>query len=143
LYKRNITKIGKQTYKTRKNYDEYLQKSIFLNDINNEVRINKRYGRNLNTLTKLILIRFMDDITVVPRDSAWFSFYDRQGNLTNLVDSELYNTLGLKKMDEDNKIVFETLEGGHMQIGDESLQRLVMTYFANDVKSHVIAEYTF
>jgi palmitoyl-protein thioesterase len=135
--------IGKHPFKIRKNYDEYIAKSIFLNDINNEVRVNKRYARRINTLTKLILIRFKDDLTVVPRDSAWFSFYDRQGNLTNVANSAFYNTLGLKMMHDDNKIVFLTLEGGHMQIGDENLHDLVMMYFANDVKSHVIAEYTF
>ena len=56
--------------------DAYMSSCIFLPDINNEHAIKRKaYARNLASLDRLVLFRFSDDSTVVPRDSAWFSLY--------------------------------------------------------------------
>jgi palmitoyl-protein thioesterase len=50
----------------------YLEKNIFLPDINNEypIRKNKTYKANLLSLNKLVLIKFAEDETVRPAESA-------------------------------------------------------------------------
>ena len=47
---------------------------MFLPEINNELPVkNAVYKANLAALEKLVLFRFKNDITVVPRNSAWFA----------------------------------------------------------------------
>lgn len=63
--------VQAQYYKDPKHLDTYLRQNIFLPDINNELGIkNETYKKNLKSLNKLVLIRFTEDITVVPKDSA-------------------------------------------------------------------------
>lgn len=64
----------------------------------------------------------------MPRDSAWFSFFDGK-QLIPLVDQVMYNEdwLGLRKMSGDGKLAFEECPGFHMQIPidwfDDMLER--------------------
>jgi Palmitoyl protein thioesterase len=68
-----IVNVKQDPYKL----EEYRQHCTFLPDINNEGRIKRKsYARNLATLERLVLFRFSEDNTVVPRDSAWFSEYN-------------------------------------------------------------------
>lgn len=41
------------------------------------------------SLTQLVLVRFSDDNLVVPRDSAWFGYWDGQ-QLQSMNDTQLY-----------------------------------------------------
>lgn len=55
----------------------YLLHNPFLPDINNELPVkNETYRANLVALDRLVLFRFEDDGTVVPRASEWFGFFD-------------------------------------------------------------------
>lgn len=48
--------------------DEYLASNPFLPDINNEHSVkNATYAANLATLERLVLFRFQNEFTVVPR----------------------------------------------------------------------------
>ena len=74
--------------------DHYLQYNTFLADINNERPAkNATYRQNLALLDKLVLFRFKDDVTVVPRDSAWFALYDGR-RLLSMEDTALYQVCG-------------------------------------------------
>ncbi|KAJ3038380.1 hypothetical protein HDU99_010309, partial [Rhizoclosmatium hyalinum] len=55
-----------------KNYETYLEKSLFLPFINNEVTDTKReeYKANLKALNKLVLIRFSEDTMVIPSETS-------------------------------------------------------------------------
>jgi palmitoyl-protein thioesterase len=54
---------------------------------------------------------------VVPRDSAWFSFWDGAETVVPLRDQPLYKEdwLGLKRLDEAGGLFFEAAPGEHMQ----------------------------
>ena len=70
--------------------EAYLAHSAFLADINNErAAKNATYAASLASLARLVLYRFADDVTVVPRDSAWFGFYNGSRLLT-LEETQLY-----------------------------------------------------
>lgn len=56
--------------------EAYINKSIFLADINNEIRVNKTYVENLNNLEHLVLVKFDNDTIVQPRETEWFGFYE-------------------------------------------------------------------
>lgn len=70
--------------------NDYLTYNIFLPDVNNEKAIkSEQYRANLKSLQKLVLFRFEDDVTVVPRDSAWFGFFDGK-QLLQMEQTQLY-----------------------------------------------------
>lgn len=72
------------------NYDKYLRNSQFLADINNE-RPDKQqvYKDNMLSLKQLVLVRFSDDLLVVPRDSAWFGYWNGH-RLQSMNETQLY-----------------------------------------------------
>ncbi|GAB5592947.1 hypothetical protein Unana1_07847 [Umbelopsis nana] len=128
--------IQAQYYKDPQNYEVYLEKNIFLPDINNEypIRKNKTYKANLLSLNKLVLIKFAEDETVRPAESAWFWFYNEDGDLIRLEDQPLYTKdwLGLKELHATQRIDFETCPGPHMRISDEYLLEIIMKYLQDD-----------
>lgn len=69
---------------------DYLRYNVFLADINNERQAKSAlYRDNFASLERLVLVRFSEDFTVVPRDSAWFAFYDGR-MLQRMEDTALY-----------------------------------------------------
>lgn len=108
--------------------NSYRVKSSFLADINNEVYINTRYSENLNKLKKLVLVKFLNDTIVQPRESQWFEFYEpgQDQRILPLNQSRVYNNLGLNMMDQRKKLQFLSVEGDHLAISKEwFLQNLV------------------
>ncbi len=68
----------------------YEKHNIFLADINNDRAVkNATYRENLASLRRFVMFRFRDDVTVVPRDSAWFGFYNGTQLLT-MQETALY-----------------------------------------------------
>ena len=70
-----------------------------------------------------------------PRDSAWFSAYDKEGHIIDVHSRNWFksDTLGLQTMEKDGKIHFLSLPGGHMHIPLEDLKSLLGKYFFTDV----------
>lgn len=104
------------------NGSEYKEKSIFLADINNENDINETYKENLLKLENFVLVKFVNDSMVQPRESEWFGFYDEDtSEIIPLEKSQLYteDRLGLRKLNEEGKLHFLEVEGDHLQISDE------------------------
>ncbi|KAJ3185278.1 Palmitoyl-protein thioesterase 1 [Gaertneriomyces sp. JEL0708] len=111
--------VQAQYYKDAKDYKTYLAKNIFLPDLNNERYIkNHTYAENLKRLQRFVMIQFKDDDMVVPRESAWFGYWNEEGIMIPLKEQPLYKEdwLGLKTLDEEGKLVFATVPGRHMQI---------------------------
>ncbi|RGB26930.1 Alpha/Beta hydrolase protein [Rhizophagus diaphanus] len=133
--------VQAQYYKDPQHLDTYLQQNIFLPDINNELdNKNETYKTNLKSLNKLVLIRFTEDITVIPKETAWFSFYNSEGVLLTLHEQPLYNEdwIGLKDLDENGKLEFRDCEGAHMQISIEYLQEeIIIPYLSFDISGEI------
>lgn len=127
--------VSAQYYRDSTRYDEYLKKSEFLAGLNNE-RLESRnatYSQNLSSIDKLVMILFENDVTVVPKESAWFQDYDKATQVTiPLEKSTLYtqNWIGLKKLGENGNIAYESLPGAHMDIPDLALKNLATKYFS-------------
>lgn len=103
--------------------DKYRNYSTFLADINNEVVVKQEYIENLKSLKRLVLVKFINDTIVVPKESEWFGFY-RSGQDTEVVGMEetsLYqeNRLGLKSMSDSGQLVLLETEGNHLQFTKE------------------------
>lgn len=83
--------------------------------------MNADYAKNLQTLEKFILVKYQDDIGIVPNESTWFGFYDIEGKPVPLHELNLYtqDKLGLKVMQENGKLIFLIAPLGHLRL-DES-----------------------
>ena len=73
-----------------RNIASYKTHNVFLADINNDRDTkNPLYKDNLASLEKFVMFRFKHDTTVVPRDSAWFGWYNGTQLLT-MNQTDLY-----------------------------------------------------
>lgn len=123
--------VPAQYFRDAGDYDAYLEGSNFLADVNNErPRKSDAYGENLGRLEKLVLYKFEDDTTLIPRESAWFG--DVNGtDVTPLRETRLYGEdwLGLRALDKRGALEFRTVPGEHMQIGEGALREAMRAYF--------------
>lgn len=98
----------------------YKEKSTFIAEINNEKTVNKDYVERLQKLNKFVMVMFANDTIVVPVETSWFGFFKpgSENILQTLEESEIFikDKLGLKKMKDDDKLVFLATPGNHMQI---------------------------
>ncbi|KAJ2236828.1 hypothetical protein H4R99_004127 [Coemansia sp. RSA 1722] len=128
--------IQAQYFKDPDNIEQYLERNVFLPYVNNEIADRREmvYKDRLRELEKLVLIKFEQDEMIYPASSAWFGFVDSYGNETRLYDSLMYieDWIGLRSLDESNRLDFVTLPGKHMNIGEEKLREIVARYFAAD-----------
>ncbi|KAL7059693.1 hypothetical protein AAHC03_013944 [Spirometra sp. Aus1] len=119
--------------------DVYREKSRFLAEINQEGKINQDYRENMLKVRNLVLVRFMDDTTVVPGESQWFGFYKR-GQSTkkyNITENAKYenDTLGLKSLDEKGRLHLLPLPGDHLQFTDSWFRHIIVRKFLSPDKS--------
>ncbi|KAG0069887.1 hypothetical protein BGZ89_001901 [Linnemannia elongata] len=124
--------VQAQYFKDPKKLDTYLQRNIFLPDINNELEVkNEEYKERLMSLNKLVMFMFMNDVTVKPKETAWFGFQDENGDVIDLEEQDQYKEdwLGLKAMDQAGKLEFEVMEGEHMQFSlEEFTDKITIPY---------------
>ena len=123
-----------QYYRDPEDLDAYLESSNFLADINNERALkNETYAENMRKLRRFVMYVFAEDVTVVPRQSGWFSEYNAtSGKETRLTDRKLYEEdwLGLKSLDEAKRLEFREIEGPHMALSEEILIDAFEKYFS-------------
>jgi len=104
--------------------DTYEKYSLFLSGINNAKKVkNETYKDNFTKLQKLVLVKFDQDSVVDPRGTEWFGYYKPgQGkvmipyNETNLYTEDW---IGLRKLDNEGKVDFLSVEGDHLRFTDE------------------------
>ncbi|KAG2111293.1 palmitoyl-protein thioesterase [Suillus discolor] len=138
--------VQAQFFRDPHRLSQYMESGSFLPDINNEVLLpssrNLSYADNLASLNKLILVLFLQDKTVIPKESAWFGSEQPLEDITMDQASESHQTpmlggvntkdiipmrlqnlykedwIGLRQLDERGRIDFVACQGEHMQIGD-------------------------
>ena len=114
-------------------YDSYLSHSIFLADLNNERKDkNNSYKEKFSALEKVVLIKFAEDSMIIPKETAWFQFFDENKNVVDLVESDFYKQdfIGVKKLNEEKKIEFITIEGNHLQFTQDDIEKYMIPALA-------------
>jgi len=123
--------VPAQYFRDPAQYEQYLENSNFLADINNErILKNQTYKENLEKLERFVMYLFDDDETVVPKETGWF--YEVNGTeVTELKDRDIYKEdwLGLRTLDEKGALEFKTTPGGHMSLSDKLLERVFKEYY--------------
>lgn len=102
------------------NQAEYLSKSRFLADINNERTLkNETYRSNLASLDSFVMVKFAQDSFVQPIESQWFGFYaeGQDRDVVPLRESAMYHEdwLGLKTLDRSGRLHFLTCDADHLK----------------------------
>nr|KAG5711708.1 hypothetical protein BaRGS_023472 [Batillaria attramentaria] len=105
------------------NEAEYRSKSVFLADINQENKVNSSYKENLLKLKNLVLVKFLQDGMVDPRESEWFGFY-KEGQAKEVLPMEqtklwTEDRLGLQKLNATNRLHFLGCPGDHLQFTEQ------------------------
>ena len=125
--------VPAQYFRDPEDLPSYLENSNFLADINNERPIkNSTYVSNLKKLDKFAMYMFKEDTTVVPKESAFFSEVNTtSGDVTGVKERRLYKEdwIGLKWLNERERLEFREVDGGHMQLTEEVLVDAFKTYF--------------
>jgi palmitoyl-protein thioesterase len=129
--------IPAQYFRDPAQYDQYIESSNFLADVNNErILKNQTYKENMEKLERLVMYMFEDDKTVVPKESSWFAEVI-DGKVTELKDRAIYKEdwIGLKALDKKGALEFRTTPGGHMSLTDTLLEKVFKDYFGPYGKS--------
>jgi len=112
----------------------YRRDCIFLPWLNNEIseRRNPLFRENLLRLKYFVMVKFLNDSMVFPRESQHFGFYNNGQSQIEipLNKTRLYieDWLGLKVMDQQGKLIFLNVEGDHLRFTDEFFRNIIIKY---------------
>jgi palmitoyl-protein thioesterase len=124
--------VQAQYYKMPSNLDAYLSYNIFLPYLNKEIDgAEALFKNNLKTLDKFVMVRFEDDDMVIPGKTAWFGFQDEQGVEIPMEKSDLYiqDKIGMKYLNENGRLVFDSWPGRHLQIDLEKFEKEIIDVY--------------
>lgn len=110
----------------------YQKCSTFLAILNNVREINVDYVNNLQSLNKLVLVKYENDQSVIPNESTFFGYWDINQTPINLEDSRMYqeDRLGLKLMNDKGQLVFLTCpDSAHLEMIEPWFYENVIPYF--------------
>ncbi|XP_010449608.1 PREDICTED: palmitoyl-protein thioesterase 1-like [Camelina sativa] len=113
---------------------KYLAHSKYLPKLNNERpdEKNSTFNDRFASLHNLVLVMFQNDTTLIPKETAWFGYYQDGGfdTLLSPQQTKLYKEdwIGLKALDVAGKVKFESVLGDHLVISDEEVEEYVVPY---------------
>jgi len=115
---------------------EYVDSSLFLADINNQGPVkNQMYVENLHKVNKFLLVKFSRDTMVDPKGSEWFSWFDPEDmkRMRPFNETRLYTEdwIGLKRLDEANKLFFMEVSGDHLQLDEQSFDTIINQFLVS------------
>lgn len=130
--------VSAQYFRDPNDLENYLDHSSFLADVNNErEEKNPFYKKNMASLEKMVMFLFSEDETVIPKESAWFYEVNMESQLvTPLEKRKLFTEdwIGLKNV----HLEYSEINGIHMQISDDDLQRVIDKHLGSEAESHSI-----
>jgi len=132
--------VQAQYFKDPMEIPTYLASSGFLADINNErTQKNSTYKTNLSTLNQFVMFQFTEDTVVVPKESEFFGYYadGSTSHLLKLQQMDIYTEdwIGLKTLDESERLQFLPCPGNHMQFTLDWFIANVIPFLNNTIDS--------
>jgi len=122
------------------NEDEYLRDSVFLPDINNNLAVqNETYKKNLMSVANFVMVQFLNDTMVQPKESEWFGFYTpgQDKEVQTLQETPLYQEdwLGLQAMNDNGQLTFLATIGDHLQFTKEWFIDNIVPFLNNTIST--------
>ncbi|CAN1259075.1 Palmitoyl-protein thioesterase 1 [Linum perenne] len=125
----------------------YMEKCKFLPRLNNELpdERNSTYKERFSSLENLVLIMFNDDNVVIPRETSWFGYYP-DGEFEPILspqETKLYieDWIGLRKLDEEGKVRFVNVSGGHLGISDSDMNTYIVPYLVDNQQQEEVIRF--
>lgn len=133
------TIVPAQYFRDPLQFDKYITHLHYLADINNEKldHFNATYAHNFKKLHQLVLVTFLQDTTLVPKDSARFGDVDvATGGSLPYDQTDLYvdDLIGLRSLDEEGKVKFHTIDDDHMRISDTFIVDIAIKYLGEFIE---------
>lgn len=103
------------------NEDRYRRGSTFLAVINNENHYNADYVKNLQSLKRIVLVKYMKDISLIPNESAWFGYIDANSRTVTMQETNVYkkNRLGLEQLKNEGKLMLLESPLQHLELDEQ------------------------
>lgn len=107
-------------WKDTLHHEEYINQCLFLPHANNEIEhvYNNIYKENLESLNQFVLVNSTEEDIITPSISCHFGFYQLGSNriTQTFFESDQYtkNSLGLKTLYDEGKLIFKTASCTHM-----------------------------
>lgn len=75
---------------------------------------------------------FAKDTMIYPPETAWFYELQKDGSILPFDQTELYQSdlIGLKKLNEEGRIVFHKFPGDHLQFSYQDIDQYVLPVLA-------------
>lgn len=108
--------------------DYYKTHSIFLPAVNNEVEFDQEAYDRFSGLNRVFLGMFAKDTMIYPAETAWFHELQADGSVKPFNETDLYNNdkIGLKKLHDEDRLVFHKFPGDHLQFSYDDIDEYVM-----------------
>lgn len=84
--------------------------------------------KNLQSLERLVLVKYQKDQAIIPNESTFFGYWDVNRMAIQLEETNLYkqDRLGLKAMNENGQLIFIVCpEAAHLEMNEQ--------WFATDI----------
>lgn len=120
-------------FRDANNLDYYLSHSIFLPNVNNEVTFDQEAYDRFSSLNNVFLGMFEYDSMIYPPSTAWFYELQADGSIKPYNETDLYQNdlIGLKKLDEEGRLVFHSFPGDHLQFTYADIDEFVIPVLAS------------
>lgn len=122
-----------QIYRDPKNIVEYSKYNLFLSDLNNEFfsgKVNNTYIERMKKLDIMVLIKFTNDTKIIPNESEHFGYKDSNDKVLKINETDIYlqDKIGLKYLLENDRIIFEEIEGDYLEYSFDDVERLILPH---------------
>jgi palmitoyl-protein thioesterase len=110
--------------------DTYYKYSIFLPYLNNEVDFNQTYKDRMVAVNAAMFGMFTEDTVIDPPETAIFGEMQEDRSVKDVHDTDLFKNdlIGLKQLEEANKITWKKLKGNHLQFTEDFIQHELIPF---------------
>lgn len=120
-------------FRDARNLEYYKKHAVFLPSLNNEVTFDQQAYDNFSSLNRVFLSMFAKDSMIYPAESALFHELQADGSIKPFNETDVYinDRIGLKKLYDEDRIVFHTFDGDHLQFSYDDIDEFVLPVLAS------------
>ena len=117
-------------FKDPNNYAEYLNKSTFLAEANNERYFSEEIRQKFLNLNRCMFIKWDSDGVLQPEESAWWGEFDINFKPIHRNNTVLYqkDLIGIKTLEMEGRAKFVSIPGKHMNYTLEQIDNIIVPF---------------
>ena len=117
-------------WKVPNNYDNYLIKSSFLAEANNERSFSSDRKDRFLKLNKALFIKWENEQTIKPAESSWWGEYDANYGVIHRNETILFqkDLIGVKTLESQRRAKFISIPGVHMEYTFSQIDDIIIPF---------------